>query len=146
MSRARIEPDGRPEVRSRRPRAERSGSSILVVDDEPLMRGLLETVFDTEGYDVTVAPDGPTALVRAREGAFDAAVLDLMMPGMDGRTVLRCLKADPLTAGISVVVVSGGSASTFVEDLLLDGAAAFVAKPFRVSVLAEVVRAAIAAG
>ena len=65
---------------------------ILVVEDEPGIALGLEDDLKIEGYDVEVAADGITALRRAREGAFDLLVLDVMLPGKDGFDVCRELR------------------------------------------------------
>src|SRR6478672_8111789 len=66
---------------------------ILVVDDEPSVRGSLRTALDLDGYDVAVAEDGRAALDAHVDFAPDAIVLDLMMPRLDGIEVCRRLRA-----------------------------------------------------
>lgn len=65
---------------------------ILVVDDEPHLRNVLQRILGKEGYRVTTAPDGETALGLIREQEPDLVLLDLMMPGLDGREVRRRLR------------------------------------------------------
>ncbi len=79
---------------------------ILVVDDiEPNVR-VLEAKLTAEYYDVSVAFDGPSALLKAAAISPDIILLDVMMPGMDGFDVCRRLKADPATRHIPVVLVT----------------------------------------
>jgi DNA-binding response OmpR family regulator len=66
---------------------------ILVVDDEPHLRNVLQRILGREGYNVTTAPDGETALGLIREQEPDLVLLDLMMPGLDGREVRRRLRS-----------------------------------------------------
>jgi CheY-like chemotaxis protein len=62
--------------------------TILVVDDEEIMREILETLLTREGYDVRLATSGAEGLELARALPFDAAIVDIMMPGLDGIATL----------------------------------------------------------
>ena len=66
--------------------------TVLVVDDEDIMREILETLLTREGYQVRMAASGEAGLELARTTTFDAAIVDVMMPGMDGIAVLQELK------------------------------------------------------
>ena len=79
---------------------------ILVVDDERDSRTLLARLLEMEGYTVMTASTGARALELAETHRPDAITLDVMMPGMDGWTVLDRLKSNPLVAEIPVVIVS----------------------------------------
>jgi signal transduction histidine kinase/DNA-binding response OmpR family regulator len=83
-----------------------SHSSILVIDDEPAARDLVQRMLTKEGYQVEAAASGPEGLALARRTHPAAITLDVLMPGMDGWAVLTVLKADPLTADIPVIMVS----------------------------------------
>ena len=80
--------------------------TVLVVDDDPGVRNLLGRFLSREGFRVETAPDGETGLRMARELIPTIITLDVMMPGMDGWTVLTTLKGDPALAGIPVVILS----------------------------------------
>jgi signal transduction histidine kinase/CheY-like chemotaxis protein len=80
--------------------------TILVVDDDRATRDLIVRGLVKEGFKVITAATGEEALRLARSQRPDAISLDVLMPGMDGWTVLRSLKADPVTASIPVVMVS----------------------------------------
>lgn len=67
--------------------------NILLAEDERNLARALATILDHSGHEVAVAHDGATALAHLLEEAFDAAVLDIMMPGMDGMEVLRRARA-----------------------------------------------------
>ena len=73
--------------------ANETSSRILVVDDEPAVREALRAGLEFEGYEVTLAADGLGALEAIAKQIPDAIVLDVMMPRMDGLTVLRAVKA-----------------------------------------------------
>jgi CheY-like chemotaxis protein len=79
---------------------------VLVVDDERGTRELIARGLEKEGFRILSAASGDEALRLAREKKPDVISLDVLMPGMDGWTVLRSLKADPITAPIPVVMVS----------------------------------------
>ncbi len=68
-------------------------ATVLVVEDEPQLRGLLRLYLEREGYRVTDAGDGRTALAAFDAGPCDLVILDLMLPGMQGETVLEALRA-----------------------------------------------------
>ena len=67
---------------------------ILVVDDEPKVSRLARDYLEKNGFRVQVAADGPTALAAARREHPDLIVLDLMLPGLDGREVCRILRRE----------------------------------------------------
>jgi len=69
-------------------------STILLADDDTELSGLLKEYFESEGFDVRLAPDGTTALEEARKPGLDLAVLDVMMPGMSGMDVLKQLRME----------------------------------------------------
>jgi DNA-binding NtrC family response regulator len=62
---------------------------VLVVDDEPGMRDTLVEILELQGYHVSSAPDGETAVAAVRNGTFDVVVMDVRMPGRDGVSVLQ---------------------------------------------------------
>ena len=99
---------------------------VLVVDDDPSQRELLTRFLEREGFAVQTASDGQTGLVLAQKMKPHAILLDVLMPQMDGWSVLSSLKADPALATIPVVLV------TFVNDPALSdslGAAELIPKP-----------------
>ena len=73
---------------------------VLVVDDEPHLCMALRRILEKGGYQVTTTTDGQTALEIVRESAPDIVLLDLMMPGLDGREVCRRLRESGTRAGI----------------------------------------------
>lgn len=79
---------------------------VLVVDDIPSNRRLMQATLEAKYYSVILAEDGPQALVKAFEEEPDIILLDVMMPGMDGYEVCRRLKADPRTSHIPVVMLT----------------------------------------
>jgi CheY-like chemotaxis protein len=79
---------------------------VLVVDDDPSIRRLLQEVLAIEGFDVLLAADGDQAIRLARTHQPNLILMDLMLPVLDGLEATRRLKADPLTERIPIIVVS----------------------------------------
>lgn len=111
-------------------RHEAAPTRILVVDDEELVRRLLQRLLEREGYDVEVASSGEEGLERARARTPDAVLLDTFLPGMSGPDVCRALRRDPSTASTPVLMLSGDDGTENVEEGLAAGASDFLVKPF----------------
>jgi DNA-binding response OmpR family regulator len=82
--------------------------SLMVIDDDPDIRGMLQHLFCERGYDVTTAGDGEEGLLLSNERRPDLIILDIFMPRMSGLEVLASLKRSQ--PGVPVIVVSAGSA------------------------------------
>lgn len=83
-------------------------TQILVVDDNDALRENVAEALELEGYAVAVARDGSAALARLAEDPLPRVVLlDLMMPGMDGRELLARIREDPRLGGVRVVITTG---------------------------------------
>src|SRR5687767_5530619 len=80
---------------------------ILIADDNCDARDIYGTYFEYSGFRVATAVDGREVLAKARELHPDVVLLDLSMPGMDGWQAARALRADPATADISIIALSG---------------------------------------
>ena len=78
--------------------------TVLVVDDEEVMREVLEALLQREGYEVRLAVNGMEGLELARSQSFDAAIVDVMMPGMDGMAVLAELRG--MDEDLPVIIVT----------------------------------------
>lgn len=111
-----------------------STTRVLVVEDDPSVRGLLHTLLSAEGYDVHTASDGLAGLVKAASTQPALILLDLMMPDLGGVRVLEELQDDPELAGTPVIVVTGKvDAVPGMRDLL--GEENVFVKPFAVAEL-----------
>lgn len=100
--------------------------SVLVIDDDPAAQGLMHAYLAKAGYVVTIASGGTEGLELARKLRPDIITLDVMMPRVDGWSVLAGLKADPGLAGIPVIVISMVENQSMAYSL---GAARYLAKP-----------------
>ena len=109
--------------------------SVLVVDDDPSVRTLLEMVLQVEGFEVRCAPNGDRALEMIAERRPDVLLVDVMMPGIDGRALTRQLRDDPITADMPVVICSALADDPEQWKAWASGANSFVAKPFEIDAL-----------
>lgn len=106
------------------------GQRILLADDDPDIRALVRYRLQKAGYEVIDAGDGQTALTLAQEHHPDLAVLDVMMPGMDGFQVTAALRADSKTASIPVILLTARVHAADVERGFAAGADDYIRKPF----------------
>lgn len=119
---------------------------ILVIEDEPDILEVIRYNLAREGYRVHTCRDGLEGLGRAQKEAPDLVVLDLMLPGLDGIELCRRLRADPVTRGIPVVMVTArGEESDIVLGLGV-GADDYIPKPFSARELVARVRAVLRRG
>ncbi len=119
-------------------------AAVLVVDDDGLIRRMLERTLAAEGYGVVSAPDGGAALAAVERSAPDLVVLDVAMPGLDGLAVCRRLRAKGLSLPILLL-----TARDAVRDRVagLDaGADDYLVKPFAPDELLARVRALLRRG
>jgi putative two-component system response regulator len=105
-------------------------STILIVDDEPAGRLVLDGVLGEQGYALVFAEDGATALRQAVAHLPDLILLDVMMPGMDGFEVCRRLRADPALAEVPILMVTALDDQPSRMRGLEAGADDFISKPF----------------
>lgn len=116
------------------------GGKILVIDDEPMVRSAVGRVLTDEGYTVEFAGDGAAALERLAATPPDAILLDLMMPGMNGRQFLHALRRD-LRSSVPVVVMT--AVHGLGQRAISLGATDVVEKPFDVDELLNKVALAV---
>jgi CheY-like chemotaxis protein len=109
---------------------------VLVADDEQAITELVAFALELEGFQVIQAPDGLEALRLVREERPNLAMIDIMMPGMDGREVSRRIKDNPETSHIPVLLFSAAP-NPDIAEAKADG---FMPKPFDVGQLVESVR------
>jgi signal transduction histidine kinase/CheY-like chemotaxis protein len=115
-----------------------TGKTLLVIDEDPAVRQLMERLASREGYAMIVAGTGEEGLKLARERKPDLITLEVVMPGIDGWTVLKSLKSDPQVSGIPVVMVS---ISDDEDRGLAMGAADYLVKPVDRERMAEILAA-----
>ncbi len=114
---------------------------LLVVDDEPIVGKRLHQVFTKIGFEIETYTDSATALDAIAERPFDVVVTDLKMEGIDGIEVLkRVRRHNPAT---QVIIITGYASPDTAELAQQEGVFAFLAKPFRLDELKQVIFRAI---
>jgi signal transduction histidine kinase/HPt (histidine-containing phosphotransfer) domain-containing protein len=118
---------------------------VLLIDDDLAIADALKQILAEEGFHLHAAPDARQALTAVRDENFDAIVLDLGLPGIDGLEFLRIVKRDTALQNVPVVVLTGWTAPEYQVQAFEAGAHDFVTKPFDVAALRARVRAAVRA-
>ena len=103
---------------------------ILVVDDDPDVRRLVEMKLHLDGIETVSAGDGAEALEILGDQTVDLVVLDLMMPVMDGYEVCRRMQADPALSSIPVIMLTARAQANDIEAGFDIGATDYIVKPF----------------
>ncbi|MCX5864782.1 MAG: response regulator [Deltaproteobacteria bacterium] len=116
---------------------------LLVVDDEPIVGKRLKQVFGKIGFEIETYTDSAAALAAIAEKPFDIVVTDLKMEGIDGIEVLKRVRAmNPKTR---VIIITGYASPDTAELAQQEGVFAFLAKPFRLDELKQVIYRAMEA-
>ena len=113
---------------------------ILILDDEPIVCQRLKPTFEKLGYEVEVFIDSVNAMARIKETDFDIVITDLKMKGIDGLQFVDAIKAkSPAT---EVIVITGFATMETAKESFKLGVFDFVAKPFKISEIRELVEKA----
>jgi two-component system response regulator PilR (NtrC family) len=102
---------------------------VLIIDDEEVLRDVLQTVLIREGFDVLLAATGEEGLGLFERDDIDLVILDMMLPGMDGRETLRHIRE--IDASIPVIVITAFSSIDGAIDAMKEGAFHYIPKPFK---------------
>lgn len=103
--------------------------SILVIDDEPDNFDVIETLLDSENYQLHYAPSGQQAIARLNTFQPDVILLDVMMPNLDGMEVCRLIKADSQWQAVPIIMVTALTAKEDLARCIAAGADDFISKP-----------------
>lgn len=115
-------------------------TSILILDDEPIVSKRLKPSLEKKGYEVEAFTDGFSALQRVKERRFDIVITDLKMEGIDGMHFLSDVKEKfPDT---EVIVITGFATMQTAKDSFQKGVFDFLAKPFKIKEIKEVIQRA----
>lgn len=117
-----------------------SRQRIVVVDDEILIRETVRLALEHAGFEVTVVEDPAAAFESVKTRRPELVIMDLYMPGLDGREVCRRLKSDPATKDIPVVLFTGSNEAVDVVTGLDSGAVEYLAKPIDGEVLVNKIK------
>lgn len=111
------------------PARSRSGR-ILVVDDEPHIRRVLDAMLGKEGFDVVLASGGEEGLSAVAAGRIDLVILDLFMPGASGLEILAKIRTDARNADTPVIILTAKGQDADRDAAFAGGANDFLTKPF----------------
>jgi CheY-like chemotaxis protein len=109
-----------------------NGRKVLLVDDDPAIRGFTSMLLELEGYTVVTACDGAEGLQRVRDEQPEAVLLDMMMPGVDGRDFLQQWRQDAEYRPVPIILVTAWGEEVCADEL---GVQAILIKPFNLDLL-----------
>ena len=112
---------------------------ILVVDDDPNSRKIIELMLLSQGYSLLFAENGREAVTRASESIPDLILMDVLMPIMNGHEATRQIKADPRTKAIPIVALTALAFASDRQEALAVGCDGYLSKPFTRRELIEIV-------
>jgi CheY-like chemotaxis protein len=118
---------------------------ILIAEDHPTMRDAMRLVLEGEGFEISEASDGQSALSMVRAAPPDIVFLDMNMPGSNGENVLSEIKGNPDTAAVHVIVVTASGEEGRARALSL-GADGYFTKPFNPTDLLQTVEHVLGPG
>lgn len=113
---------------------------ILAVDDSKTMRDMVSFTLKGAGYEVIEAHDGKMALQQLAKGKVDLVITDVNMPNMDGLTLVRTLRADPIHKVTPILVLTTEGDATKKNEGRAAGATGWIVKPFEPDKLVQVVQ------
>jgi DNA-binding response OmpR family regulator len=119
---------------------------VLVVEDDPSIRELLQLHLGLAGFDVDDVADGREGLDRARAGAYDLLVLDVMLPGLDGVSICRAVRATGPNVNSPILMLTARDSEAYTVIGLESGADDYLAKPFGVRELQARIAAVLRRG
>jgi len=119
---------------------------ILIVEDNVSNSVLFQDILTFHGYQVSLASDGQEALTLARELRPDLILMDIQMPGMDGKTAGTILKGDPATSGIRIIALTAFAMPRDRKEFLAAGFDAYLSKPIGITDLLEAVQRCLGGG
>jgi DNA-binding response OmpR family regulator len=109
--------------------------NILIVEDDEQLSKVLYRQLEASGYKPVNAYDAESGLKLARAKKPDLIILDIGLPGMDGKTLCKIIKNHPETAGIKIIMLTGDRLVGNMEDSFTSGAETYINKPYDFSLL-----------
>ena len=114
-----------------------SRRTILLIEDDELIAGLVRLMVERLGHELVWAPDGEAGKQMLETGSADIVILDILLPYLNGFEVLKSLRADPKTSKLPVLVLTGKTAQADIDRVVEAGADDFLAKPFQPNELSQ---------
>ena len=111
---------------------------VLIIDDDPSLRRLVQVVFDRDGFDTFLANDGSEGVQRALMNPPNIIILDIMMEGLHGFEVCKMLRANSSLRRTAIIIISGKSYKPDIDKAMQLGADSYVVKPFSPKDLLEI--------
>jgi CheY-like chemotaxis protein len=113
---------------------------ILFVEDDPMNRRVVKDMLSVAGAEMVEAPDAETGLAMIADGRFDVVLMDLRMPGMDGLTAIRAIRArTDAKASLPIIVITADTAIDLRNDCLSHGADEVILKPVAMKALFDAI-------
>lgn len=110
--------------------SQRSAHTVLIADDEPSVRMLVQATIDPDGYNVIEATDGNEAWALILEHRPSLVLLDVRMPGRTGLDILRAIRSEPNLIGTKVILLTASAQESEINAGLVAGADFYLTKPF----------------
>lgn len=101
---------------------------ILLIEDDAYTRDIYQEILEEAGFEVILATDGQEGLMKLKEGGYSLVLLDVMMPKMDGISVLKALKAENLQTGQKIILLTNLGHDSVIQEALTLGAAGYMVK------------------
>ena len=117
-------------------------AKVLILDDEPIVGDRLKPALEKCGYDVETQTDSQAAIDQLAQTRYDVLITDLKMSGPSGLDVLRFVKEH--SPSTRVIVITGYATAEQAKESIKGGAVDFIAKPFRISQLRELIARTLA--
>jgi DNA-binding response OmpR family regulator len=111
---------------------------VLIIDDDPSLRRLVQVVFERDGFDVSLAGEGSEGIRLALINPPHIIILDIMMEGLHGFEVCKMLRANSSMQHTAIIVISGKSYKSDIDKAMELGADSYVIKPFSPKELLEI--------
>lgn len=108
-----------------------ANKKVLVVDDDKMLNDLLVREIRSAGFIVDSAAGGQEALSKVLISKPDVILLDVLMPGIDGITVLKKLKSDPKTEDVKIIILTNASDNEKIDEVLKTGGAGYLLKVYQ---------------
>ncbi|MEI7530081.1 MAG: response regulator transcription factor [Elusimicrobiota bacterium] len=119
------------------------GAKILIVDDDPEMASLIQTTLEQSGYNISICDDGEDVMVSLNAFNPDLLITDIMLPGMDGYSLVTLLADDEKLSKLPIIVLSALTPSRSMFETFPQ-VKAFLGKPFKAEELTAAVKATLA--